>query len=133
MDILITIKPHHLHNIRIGAKKWELRRTKPTQIGEFEVPVRVYCCESGSGGKITAEFQCYHMRAVWNNDSDIKIAAEKACISEREVRQYIGDKDFIYAWTIDNVIDYTRDKGNPIRHITEFGIERPPQSWCYIK
>lgn len=27
-DILMTIKPCHLHNIRTGKKRWELRRTK---------------------------------------------------------------------------------------------------------
>ena len=131
-DILMTIKPHHLHNIRTGKKKWELRRTK-AKIDMFDYPFKVYCCESGSKGSIKAEFDCYYIQAVWNTDQDVKIAAQMACISEYEVREYMGDKDFIYAYTVDNVKDYTRDRGYKIRNISEFGFNRPPQSWCYIR
>lgn len=132
MNILMTIKPCHLANIRTGKKKWELRRTKP-KLDIFDFPFKVYCCESGSGGLIKAEFVCYNIRSIWNTVEDTELAAKMACISGFEVREYMGDKDILYGYTVDNVKDYTRDKGYKIMNISEFGFSRPPQSWCYIR
>ena len=58
--IIMTIKPYHLRNIRMGIKKGELRKSFP----KIELPFRVLLCESGSGGQIKAEFTCRDILAI---------------------------------------------------------------------
>ena len=140
-NILMTIKPRHLHNILIGEKTFELRKTKPKNTVLSDYPLHVYLVESGSGGLIKGEFDCYFINSVcvWS-DGDIKFYPNDACVTEQELKEYAGD-NVIYAWKIDNVHGaksehikgYTRDLDYKVRSISEFGFNRPPLSWCYIK
>lgn len=130
MSIIISIRPKPFHNILTGKQKWKIFRRKP-KVDDMGFPFKVYCCEAGNGGYITAEFDCYDIRPVRNTDEDIKLAAKMACLSEQEVRKIMGNKDVIYALTIDNVKDYAHDEGYEIRHVVEYGFVYPPRNWCY--
>lgn len=129
--VILTIKPRHLRNIRIGVKKLELRKSFP----KCEVPFEVQCCESGSGGKIIAGFICYgktYFHPKYMRTSQIIPYAKDACVSIKEIREYAGDGK-VYGWGVAGVVDYTRVKGHPVRHISDYGLDRVPQSWCYAK
>lgn len=131
--IIATIKPFHLRNIRNGRKHWELRKSLPLT----SFPFRVLCCESGSGGKILAEFIVD--KYVWcvKDDTHQPYLSEQmfkeCCVSEREFKDYAGDNNKIFAWHITNMIDYCSTKGRRVLNISEFGLKRPPQSWQYVK
>jgi hypothetical protein len=39
----------------------------------------------------------------------------------------------VCGWGVAGVVDYTRAKGHPVRHISDYGLDRVQQSWCYAK
>lgn len=123
--IIATIKPEHVGNIRSGRKLFEMRKTCPK-----EVPFRVLCCQSGSGGKILAEFVVREpVRAlprIWS------VLVEQTCISMSAADAYAGDGQ-VWFWDINNMIDYCSTKGYRVRNVAEFGLKRAPQSWCYVE
>ena len=125
ITIIATIKPQHLDNIRSGKKHYELRKTVPN----VELPFRVLCCESGSGGKIKCEFICDH---VLGGQGWRLIKQDGTCLTTDQIRGYVGD-GYFYEWHISDMIDYCSTKGYRVRHISECGLTRPPQSWQYVK
>lgn len=149
--IIMTIKPCYLNAIRTGKKTVEVRKTAP------KPPFRVLCCESGSGGKIKAEFICYETFRFakhceyhdelpgspceywidWEEASNWIGEAEcdLFCATQlniAELDRYIGAKNVAYGWGISSVIDYCSTKGHRVRNISEYGLKRPPQSWQYL-
>lgn len=149
--IIATIKPCYLNAIRTGKKTVEVRKTAP------EPPFRVLCCESGSGGKIKAEFICNETFRFSKHcephdelpgspceywitwDEAVNWIGESECdlyvatmLNISELDRYIGAKSFTYGWGISGVIDYCSTKGHCVRNISEFGLKRPPQSWQYV-
>ena len=74
LTIIATIKPVHLGNIRSGVKTQEMRKTSPKG-----VPFRVLCCQSGSGGKILAEFVVRSPEKVY--PSTLPAIVEEACVT----------------------------------------------------
>ena len=127
--VIITIKPRHLNDILAGKKSLELRKTFP----KIEPPFNVECCESGSGGQIKGRFECYGKIGIWKNDYESERFARMACVTEKELDAYIGGNDFIYGWRVDEVIDYTNANNYRIKYVSDYGVDRPPQSWCYAK
>lgn len=126
ITIIATIKPEHLGNIRRGVKLFEMRKTCPK-----EVPFRVLCCESGSGGQINAEFIC---RNIYT-DEKVRQAArlvKDSCVTMEEAEEYAKGKP-VHFWHISEMIDYCSAKGQRVRNVSEFGLKRAPQSWCYVK
>lgn len=123
--IIATIKPYYLVNIRRGVKLYEIRKTCPT-----DTPFRVLCCESGSGGKIKAEFEV--MSPIKTNPEYYLEMVDSACISMNDAIRYANGKQ-IWFWDINNLIDYCSTKGQRVRNISEFGLKRAPQSWQYVK
>ena len=50
------------------------------------------------------------------------------CLTQDEMFDYIGADNYGYGWHISGLKIY----GNP-KELSEFGLTRPPQSWCYIE
>lgn len=122
--IIATIKPIHLNNIRRGVKTIEARKNYPSIV----TPFKVLCCESGSGGKIKAEFICRKIVPLIPTEYQLK----ELCIDIRDFNNYMGKKLTIYGWHISDMIDYCSTKGYKIRNVSEFGLKRAPQSWQYV-
>ena len=125
LTIVATIKPVHLGNIRSGKKQQEMRKTCPKV-----VPFRVLCCQSGSGGKILAEFEVYSPVKV--RPLSLPAIVGEACVTMQEAEEYAGGKE-VWFWDVKNMIDYCSTKGYRVRNISEFGLKRAPQSWCYVE
>ena len=125
-DIVMTVRARHIRNMKKGVKGYELRHTCPVQ-----APVnRVWICESGSGGRIVASFKIGLIEDMTaSGDTTI---AELCAITPEEVAGYRKQgKGRLYGWLIE---DFEYFKGTSReRHITDFGLQRPPQSWCYAK
>lgn len=131
--IIATIKPVHLSNIRRGRKTFEVRKNFPST----EPPFRVLLCESATGGMIKAEFICDYVRSLRINNNGVPIlikpvTSEACCLSIYEITQYANGKE-LYCWHISQMVDYCNTKGQKVRHISEYGLKRPPQSWQYVK
>lgn len=123
--IIATIKAVHLGNIRRGAKLYEIRKTCPK-----EVPFKVLCCESKSGGKIKAEFVVDYTEQ--EHTADVPDLVAKSCVSQMEALEYSQDRR-VYFWHISDMVDYCNTKGHRVCNISEFGLKRPPQSWQYVR
>lgn len=123
--IIATIKPVHLGNIRSGKKLYEMRKSCPK-----EIPFRVLCCESGSGGKILAEFVVYTPLKV--RPASWPEHIRLTCVSMSTAEEYANGKA-IWLWDVNNMIDYCTTEGHRVRNISEFGLKRAPQSWCYVE
>lgn len=56
---------------------------------------------------------------------------EQSCIAYKDIKKYVGvcfhDKPF-YGWHISGLKIYDKPK-----EFIEFGLKRPPQSWCYVE
>lgn len=138
--IIATFKAHWLREIRSGYKLEEIRKSIP----RAELPIRVLCCESGTGGQIPCEFimDSYHTETLsgimarmptdfnirpWNCVGQFRVSWET-------LQDYMNHKELkpIFFWHISQLIDYTKTKGYRVRNISEFVLKRPPQSWQYI-
>lgn len=126
LTIITTIKPEHLGNIRSGKKLFEMRKSCPK-----DAPFRVLCCQSGSGGKILAEFVCDSPMQVSLYDGWPELISG-ACVSVQQAEDYAKGKP-VWFWDINNMIDYCSTKGYRVRNVAEFGLKRAPQSWCYVE
>lgn len=126
--IIMTIKPRHLRNMESGMKRYELRKTVPRR--EPGKPVRVLLCESGGGGDIVAEFTAD--RFINLTGADPVELARLACITAAEAEGYRRKgRGTLYGWGVKDFRKYPV-KGRPL-HINDIGINRPPQSWQYVR
>lgn len=102
-------------------------------------------------GKVIGEFVCDYVQEVFPTglfDDDDRLTVcgnedmplDKYCLTEEQVRAYIGNKK-AYGWHISNLVIYNKPKElsefTGLRK-TKFGyepveIKRPPQSWCYTE
>lgn len=123
--IIVTVKPVHLGDIRSGRKKYEMRKSCPA-----ELPFLALCCQSGSGGKILAEFIVDSTLQEYPGECPGLVA--DTCVTMEMAETYAAGKK-VWFWGVNNMIDYCSTKGRRVRHISEFGLTRAPQSWCYVK
>lgn len=119
--VLQSIRPKWTEKIFQGIKKKELRKSKPVGI---EFPFIVYVYETRPGvGKIIGEYTCENI-ITSENASTVEPGS---CVPIDEIMLYKGSRK-ICGWDISNVVLY--DKPIPL---LEFGLSRPPQSWCYVE
>ena len=135
MDIIISIKPEWVHKIISGEKTIELRKSFPKQITPF-------CCFM----YVPQDFSSYrgNTDAVWASRGKIIGAVNVVkditthslgyykqcgddCLSDWEREDYLGGK-VGHGWLLRNVKVYDTP-----RPLSDFGLSRPPQSWCYAQ
>ena len=157
MAVLISIHSKWVDKIAAGRKTIEVRKTRP----KIETPFKcyIYCTQSGKycggktvkniwinrgtenrfigNGKIVAEFICNNIYTVENRGSRFAIGneiaitnkvAKASCIAFDDMKQYAGNRNVLYAWHISDLKIYDEPK-----ELSDFGLKRPPQSWCYVK
>ena len=111
-----------------------------------------------ANGKVIGEFVCDKISCLDDDSlffgldeiSNSQIE-EYSCVSLDELFAYKGDKEFLYAWHISDLVIY--DKPKELREFHKVGytetkesvswltrdeekswqIKRPPQSWCYVE
>lgn len=123
--VLISIKENWWKMILSGKKEIEIRKNAPKNI---EFPFKVVCYQSGKG--IVGQFTC---ECIVKSNL-YKYFEERSCLTVDELMKYANlnttrkDQD-LYGWII--------KKGSPLEYnqvfsVKKVGMERPPQSWCYI-
>lgn len=88
--------------------------------------------------KIVGEFICDSILCYNMNDAGITLLSNgglfrKSCLTEEEVRKYaMYDAGYLrphlYGWHISQLKWYY-----DARPLSDFGLDRPPQSWCYVE
>lgn len=151
--ILMSIRPEWVEKILNYDKTSEIRRTCPKE----ECIVEIYCTKGKTLYKaveFNEYFECCSFEhwndddiklngkvvAVWHlknkNKFDIKglewynmkdLILEKSCLTEKQLKDYVQDK-IAYSLHIDELQIYDK----PIE-LSEFGIKKAPQSWCYLE
>lgn len=191
-SVLISIQPKWCELIAIGKKTVEVRKTKPKLKTPFKVYIyctekdydKIFYVDklmhkvflNGKGKqKVIGEFVCdsidkfspfqdpyyktYKIYAPNNNGASI---CDWACLTEKELYEYIGHGGDGYAWHISNLVIYDEpmelgwcykeceqyecDRDCPYFYVEntpscyecgcmvddKIPIKRPPQSWCYV-
>ncbi len=161
-SVLISIQPKWCELILKGKKTVEVRKTRPKLETPFKCYVyqtkgkeklidiikdgdicygetyhgkpvfikmredSVYAGLFGRKQKIIGEFVCdtIVIDKTFGHDPLFNGAA---CMSEVEVAAYSCQSP-IYGWHISNLKIYNKPK-----KLGEFGLTRPPQSWCYVE
>ena len=146
--VMLSIKPEWRVRIAIGEKTVEVRKTRPKieplfkcyiyeTKAESEIP---WVDEDGHFiykgiGAVIGEFVCDRIAhretylgrlGYWNDDAN-PIPAWKTAMSESELINYSSGKR-IYGWHISDLVIYDTP-----RPLSDFGLKRPPQSWCYVQ
>lgn len=125
--VLISIQAEHNDNIEKGLKKSELRTKAP----KIDTPFKVLTYESGLHGrhKIVNEWICKDI-TTWLMYMGLPAHLSKvACVSNEYIWEYCdrGHKN-IDEMHITDLVIYDTPKD-----LSEYGLSRPPQSWCYVK
>ena len=146
--VLLSIKPKYCELIASGKKTVEVRKTRPKIPTLFKC--YIYCTKDfyrkGDGyfqgkccGKVIGEFVCdeiisfgftpynhgeYMVSFDVNNERNI---LKESCLSFSEMYEYIGE-NVGYGYHISRLVIYDKPK-----ELSEFGLKRAPQSWCYVE
>lgn len=149
--VLLSIQPKWCALIGLGKKTIEIRKTKP----KFETPFKcyIYCTSiknilgmeyltlnAATEGKIfywhkkvIGEFVCDSIDIqdlpypAYQSEVSFDLL-NKACLSYDYLHKYVGSGGRFYGWHISDLVIYDEPK-----RLSEFGLKRPPQSWCYVK
>ena len=149
--VLISIKPKYCELIASGKKTVEVRKTRP----KIPTPFKgyIYCTLSGMNefvesitleqyyyekwyerkGNVIGEFVC---------DKIITVDCDSVAPFDKESGKYIDketclDRDMLWKYTdgscayglhISDLKIYDAPK-----ELSEFGLKRAPQSWCYVQ
>ena len=147
-SVLISIQPKWCELIANGKKTIEVRKTKPKLKPPFKC--YIYCTKDKNNHFWTGKRYSYaddHSHNAFDKDGNSKIIGEfvcdtfvidktfghdplfngAACMSEVEAAAYSCQSP-IYGWHISNLVIYDKPK-----ELSEFGLKRPPQSWCYVE
>ena len=120
-EILISIQPKWVAKILDLSKRWEMRKTIPKAKGPF----RVFIYQTEGGG-VVGEFVCDSFTEVDPGEITKRILTDTQ-LTKQEALEYADGKT-VYLWRIRSLVDYPEPKP-----LSDYGLDRPPQSWCYLK
>lgn len=119
-SVILSVKPYWSRKILSGEKTAEIRKSIPRQ--HCGCPFRVFLYETKAGrGAVVGECVCYCADQVndYNNVTGFSL------LTAPELAGYAKGRK-LYAWFLAKVIRYQVPKP-----ISDFGLKRAPQSWCY--
>lgn len=134
----ILLPIHHIHDERIlsGEKDLEIRKTAPSG-GNY--PYIIYMYETkghGGAGAVVGFFKCSCILKTNAFGSGLHASEgdairtefmRRACLSLDELAAYARGDD-LYGLVVSTPIRFPRP-----RPLSDFGIDRAPQSWCYLR
>ena len=121
-EIVISINPEWVEKIFQLRKTWELRTTKPM----CPTPFRCFIYKTGNGG-VVGEFTCDQIEYE-RSDKLTKDWLKDTEVSLDEAKAYSADRIVLYKWRIRSIVEYPSP-----RPLSLYGLDRPPQGWCYAK
>lgn len=133
--ILLSVRPQWCYEMENGRKTIEARKTFPVQLSE---PFKCYIYMSSGFvphdsklfskcGSVVAEFVCDKIFYLLQNDHVYEGTLPQTALTREQLRKYGAGKT-VYGWHISFLQIY--DKA---LDLSRFGLDRPPQSWCYVE
>ena len=125
LEIMLAVRPRWLQLILSGIKDVELRKSRPRTAEPFLVDL--YETKSyGGRGAVVGRCLCYCVARV-KDLSEMAALQENSCVSTADMLQYSGQRH-LCAWYLADIEQFSAQ-----RLLSEYGISRAPQSWCYVK
>ena len=139
-DVLISIRPNWCEKILSGYKTLEIRKTRP----KLKTPFKCYIYQTMTGyvskskendilvpiayGKVIGEFVCDRIQKTFDPAGGLVdvVDCKMSCVTPKEIIRY-ADGKALYFWHISDLKIYDTPK-----QLADFGLSRPPQSWCYL-
>ncbi len=123
IDVLASIQPHWCREILALHKPVELRKSRP----RIEEVFRLYLYETKAGrGMVVGECICWMVEKAGRR-SYSPAMVEGSCLSIDQINAYAKNKP-VYGWYLGKIAEYKTP-----RPLSDFGLQRAPQSWCYIR
>ena len=146
--VMLSIRPKWCALIASGKKTVEVRKTRPNIETTFKCYIYETQAESDAPwvdedghfiykgrGAVIGEFVCDHVMPIFNNTllsasipDELMLENLSPCLTDREIKEYLGNRSRGYGWHISDLVIY-----NTPRPLSDFGLTRPPQSWCYVQ
>ena len=148
-SVMLSIQPKWCKKIADRNKTIEIRKTRP----KIDVPfkcyiyctkgnlpndiLRVVCCEDGGyvvNGTVIGEFVCDELEDFQEFEYDYPALLRHINLRASTNGDYLFLNDYLkgekkgYSWNISDLKIYDKPK-----KLNEFGLNRPPQSWCYVE
>lgn len=131
-SIVISIQPKWTARILNEEKTIEIRKSKPKEQVEW---VYIYCTKDkdldyGFNGKVVARFKISYIDKIQTalafneNIDEIEINSN---LTLTDIMRYAEGKN-VYGWHIQKLQIFNKSK-----ELSEFGLKKAPQSWCYVK
>lgn len=125
--VLISIHRKWVEKIASGEKVLEIRKNFP----RLKPPFKCYVYETkkdGGRGAVVMEFECMYTKTFYMCDKmDAKWVSALSKVPLPDLYKY-AKGDAAVGWRISRVKCYDKPK-DPF----DFGINRIPQSWCYVE
>ncbi len=137
-DIILSLHPKWFKPIMDGRKIYEVRKRAPLQTGPFKV--YLYCTKGEEAWltKIIGKQESYQLNSTVCGEFTCRYIVDRrppffgenrgTCLTAKELYEYMGSNDHLCYLNISNPIMYDKPKS-----LEDFGLTRPPQSWCYVK
>lgn len=129
MNIILSIHPKWAKLIYEGKKTVEWRKTVPHKLKAALREVFLY--ETSPVCKVTGYFDLLipiEIDAVNIRKELDEEYVERGCVPVDDLVKYQGKKNIVYAWYFKHVVKFDQQKT-----LADFGLKRPPQSWCYTE
>lgn len=120
-NIILSLHPEWWKRILSEEKTLEIRKTAPHPV---YFPLRVIVYLTVPVCRVVGEFTCITARKITGSYEEI---AAESCLRPCQLKNY-ADGKAIRAWEISNPIQYEKP-----RRVEDYGMKRPPQSWCYLE
>lgn len=118
--ILLSLHPEWWEPIKKRKKTLEVRKTHPAKV-EFPVRVIVYLTDPVSA--IVGEFLCSDfIKTKW-----VHLLEKNSLIPFEKLERYAAGGS-LCGWVIWDVTEWQERMP-----LSSLGMDRPPQSWCYVE
>lgn len=120
--VILSLHPEWWPKMLSGEKIWEIRMTAPHPV---YLPVRVIVYLTKPVSVVVGEFICGKVEKT----RDYHDLAEGSCLTVQQAKDYMSARNRIACkWEVSSPTEYAHSQ-----KISDYGLKKPPQSWCYGK
>ena len=123
-DVIISIRPEWWHKILIGRKNVEIRKSFPTRLMRMDIREKNGFTAAVHVSGLPDISGFIHFYEITTHKTRMIIGSG---MTEAQFDEYSGGLT-VFGWCLDSV-----QKLKKTIPLEEFGITKPPQSWCYVQ